>query len=95
MNQRKEIKQMNKVRPNKKGESGITLIALIVMIIILVILSAVAIRGITGQEGIINVSANAAEQHKIATYEERIEQNVRATVIAKGVLRKNSNFAET
>ncbi len=85
---------MNKWRPNKRSESGVTLIALLVMIIILVILSAVTIQGITGKEGIIGTSADAAEQHKIATYEERIEQNVRATIVAKGVLRKNSNTPE-
>ena len=85
---------MNKVRPNKKSESGVTLIALLVMIILLVILSAVTIQGITGREGIIGTSADAAEQHKIKAYEERIEQNVRATIVAKGVLRKNSNTPE-
>ncbi len=85
---------MNKVGPNKKSESGVTLIALLVMIIILVILSAVTIQGLTGQGGIIGVSADAAEQHKIKAYEERIEQNVRATIVAKGVLRKNSNTPE-
>ena len=86
---------MNKVRPNKRSESGVTLIALLVMIIILVILAGVTIQGLTGQGGIIGVSADAAEQHKIKAYEERIEQNVRATIVAKGVLRKNSNTPET
>ena len=52
-------------------------------------------EGITGKEGIIGTSADAAEQHKIKAYEERIEQNVRATIVAEGVLRKNSNTPET
>ena len=86
---------MNKVKPKQRSESGVTLIALLVMIIILVILSAVTIQGITGREGIIGTSADAAEQHKIKAYEERIEQNVRATIVAEGVLRKNSNTTET
>ena len=86
---------MRKVKPKPLSESGVTLIALLVMIIILVILAGVTIQGLTGQGGIIGVSADAAEQHKIATYEERIEQNVRATIVAKAVLRKNSNTPET
>ena len=86
---------MNKVGPNKPSESGITLIALLVMIILIVILAGVTIQGLTEQGGIIGVSADVAEEHKIAVYKERIEQNVRATVIGKGIMRKSSNTSET
>ncbi len=41
-----------KVRPNNL-EGGITLISLVVMIILLVILAAVAIKGISEQDGIL------------------------------------------
>ncbi len=78
-----------------KGENGITLIALFVMIILIVILSAVTVRGLTGKGGLIETAGNAAEEHKIVTYKEKIEQNVRETVVAKAVLRKNSNTSET
>ena len=85
---------MNKVRPNKSSESGITLIALLVMIIIIVILAAITGKGLTGNEGLLSVAETAAEDHKIAVYKERINNNVRETIIAKAALRKNSNPSE-
>ena len=87
--------KMNKVGPNKPSESGITLIALLVMIILLVILAGVTIKGLVGNEGLLFVAETSAEEHKIAVYKERIEQNVRATVIGKGIMRKSSNTSET
>lgn len=78
-----------------KSESGLTLIALLVMIIIMVILAAVTVKGIAGNEGLLSVAGEAAEEHKIATYKERINNNVRETVLGKAVLRKNSNPSET
>ncbi len=83
----------NKVKPNKQGanppfinhtqnERGITLIALIVMIILLVILTMVVIRGITGEEGIIEVSTTATEEYNILQYKEQIEA-LRENIILK------------
>ena len=86
---------MNKVKPKQRSESGITLIALLVMIIIIVILAGITVKGIAGNEGLLSVAGTAAEEHKIAVYKERINNNVRETVLAKAVLRKNSNFTET
>lgn len=77
---------MEKEKPNKTKEEGITLIALIVMIAILVILSAVVIRGITGNEGIVKTTADAAEDYNITAYKEQIEQEVRSVVIAKSAI---------
>ncbi len=82
---------MIKVKPKTTSESGITLIALLVMIVLLVILSAVAIQGLGGNHGLIESSQVAAEDYKITAQKESLEQTIRAEMIAKGTIRKNSN----
>lgn len=83
---------MNKEKPNKRSESGITLIALLVMIILIVILAAVTVKGLAGNEGLLSVAGTAAEEHKIAVYKERINNNVRETIVTKAVLGKTATL---
>ncbi|MCI9366626.1 MAG: hypothetical protein HFJ54_09165 [Clostridia bacterium] len=66
----------------KTKENGITLIALIVTIVLLVVLTAVVIKGITGEEGIIEVSTTATEDYNILQYKEQIEA-LRESIILK------------
>ena len=73
---------MSKWRPNKRSESGITLIALLVMIIIIVILAAITVKGIAGNEGILSVAGEAEEDYKITAEKERLDQIIRAEMIA-------------
>ena len=71
-----------------KEERGLTLIALIVMTIILVILSAVAIRGITGDEGIIVGTETATENYVIEQYREQIQQLVQSIILKDSLVGK-------
>lgn len=72
----------NKEINQSPSERGITLIALIVMIVIIVILSAIGIKSLTGNDGIVDVTSDAAEDYKIVSYKEQIEQVVYSTVVA-------------
>ena len=67
---------------NQNGEGGITLIALILMIIIIVIISAVTIRGLTGEHGLIDTTADVAQNYEIISYGEQINEIVHKTIIA-------------
>ena len=73
---------MNRKKKTITSEEGITLIALLVSIIILIILVAVAVRGITGEEGLIKTTGVVAEDYNITSYREQLEQTVRSVIIA-------------
>ncbi len=77
-----------------KSEQGITLIALLVMIILLVILAAITIRGVTGNEGILNVAEIAAEDYKIKAKQESLEEAIRAEMIAKATQGKTATLGQ-
>ncbi|MCI8654939.1 MAG: hypothetical protein HFJ48_03570, partial [Clostridia bacterium] len=72
---------MNKCIRQSPGERGITLIALIVMVIMIIILSAVVI-GQIGNGGLINVTADVAENYEVVSYKEQIEQVVHSTIVS-------------
>ncbi|MCI8519119.1 MAG: hypothetical protein HFJ51_03305, partial [Clostridia bacterium] len=72
---------MNKVINQSPSEGGITLIALIVMVIMIIILSAVVI-GQIGNGGLINVTADVAENYEVVSYKEQIEQVVHSTIVS-------------
>ena len=65
-----------------KGQeiSGITLIALVVTIIVLLILAGVSISMLTGQNGILNIAAEAKEKTEIAQSEEKVELAVMSAI---------------
>ncbi|MCI8519695.1 MAG: hypothetical protein HFJ51_06645, partial [Clostridia bacterium] len=73
---------MNKRINQQKREEGITLIALIVMIIMIVILASVTISKIAGNQGLIDVTADVAENYEVVSYKEQIEQVVHSTIIS-------------
>ena len=85
-----------KSKTNKNLERGITLISLIITIIILVIVSAIVIKTITGDNDLIGVATDGAENYKVAEYKEMIAAQITATIQAnmlKGeetTLRRNS-----
>jgi len=72
---------MNKLINKANSQNGITLIALIVMILIIIILSAVVI-GKIGNGGLIDVTADVAENYEVVSYKEQIEQVVHSTIIS-------------
>ena len=87
-----------KQKPNKTGEGGITLIALIVMIVVIVILSAVVIRGLIGNDSIIDTTTDVAEDYKIVSYKEEIDGVVQSTIInysSKGEIPTLQNIADS
>ena len=57
----------------KNGQKGITLIALIITIIVLIILAGISIAMISGQNGILNKTAEASVQADIAETKEKIK----------------------
>ena len=57
----------------KNGQKGITLIALIITIIVLIILAGISIMMISGQNGILNKTADASVQADIAGTKEKIK----------------------
>lgn len=57
----------------KNGQKGITLIALIITIIVLIILAGISIAMISGQNGILNRTAEASVQADIAETKEKIK----------------------
>ena len=57
----------------KNGQRGITLIALIITIIVLIILAGISIMMISGQNGILNKTADASVQADIAGTKEKIK----------------------
>ena len=65
-----------------KGQeiSGITLIALVVTIIVLLILAGVSISMLTGQNGILNRSAEAKEKTEMAQSKEKVKLAVTAAI---------------
>ena len=85
-----------KSKTNKNLERGITLISLIITVIILVIVSAIVIKTITGDNDLIGVATDGAENYKVAEYKEMIAAQITATIQAnmlKGeetTLRRNS-----
>ena len=85
---------MNQRKTKKRSESGITLIALIVTIAILVILSAVVISTIGGNKGLIKTSETAAEDYTKGTYEEQLEQKIRATILSYAVEGKEAGLID-
>ena len=74
------------MQTNQSSERGITLIALLIMIIILVIITAVVIRNITGDEPLIGITAEAAEDYKVESYREEISHTVHSEIIAKSAI---------
>lgn len=66
----------------KRNEQGITLIALIITIILLLMLAAVAIKALTGDEGLIDSTITAKENYNVETYREQINGVVQGEVIA-------------
>ena len=71
-----------------KEERGLTLIAQSSACVILVILSAVAIRGITGDEGIIVGTETATENYVIEQYREQIQQLVQSIILKDSLVGK-------
>lgn len=57
----------------KRNQRGITLIALVITIIVLLILAGVTINVLLGQDGIINRTQQAKEQHEYAAAKEIID----------------------
>ena len=57
----------------KNEQKGITLIALIITIIVLIILAGISIAMISGQNGILNKTADASVQADIAETKEKIK----------------------
>lgn len=60
----------NKRNKRQKEEIGITLVALVVTIIILLILAGVAVRSITGENGLVKQSKGASFKHELASIKE-------------------------
>ncbi len=84
-----EVKKMakNADESKKKGKiRGITLIALVITIIVLLILVGVSLSTLTGQDGILNKAAKAADQTNKMTAEEAIEVEVLGSYNSKGEL---------
>ena len=85
-----------KSKTNKNLERGITLISLIITIVILVIVSAIVIRSITGENNLIGMTTEGAENYKVQEYKELLIIQITTTVqenMIKGeetVLRRNS-----
>ena len=77
-----------------KGDKGITLVALIVTIIILIVLSAVAIKSFTGEEGLVGAAAGTTEDYKVADYKERVELQVRSTILERATIGKEANLED-
>jgi len=63
-------------------------------VVLLVILAAVAVRSITGEEGIIGASGDAADNYKIAEYKEQVEFTVRNTILAKAGKGQDVKFSD-
>ena len=71
---------------NKKKMNGITLIALVITIIVLLILVGVTLSTLTGQDGILNKAAEAADQTNKMTVEETVQVEVMGSYNNKGEL---------
>ena len=91
---------MKSIGKPKKFERGITLISLIITILIMVILAALVLRAVTGDNDLIGVTTEGAENYKVAEYKEMIAAQITATMQAnmlKGeetVLRRNSRWTK-
>ena len=70
---------MKKLKP-KNLERGITLISLVITILIMVILAALVIKTITGDNDLIGVTTESAQNYKIAEYKELLATQVTATI---------------
>ena len=73
---------MNQINKSTKRhpERGITLISLIITIIILVIISAIVIKTITGDNNLIGMATDGAENYKVAEYKEMLSIQITTTV---------------
>ena len=84
-----EVKKMaEKADKSEKKEkiSGITLIALVITIIVLLILVGVSLSTLTGQDGILNKAATAADKTNKMTAEEAVQVEVLGSYNSKGEL---------
>lgn len=61
-------------------ERGITLISLIITIIILVIVSAIVVKTITGDNDLIGMTTEGAENYKVAEYKEMLAIQITTTI---------------
>lgn len=82
---------MKESKPNQT-EYGITLVALVFTVVILAILAALAIKDITGDEGIISVTETATEDYTVIQYKEELLQVTQNTIIAYSAIRKRSKL---
>ena len=71
---------MNQSETKQNLERGITLISLIITIVILVIVSAIVIRSITGENNLIGMTTEGAENYKVQEYKELLMIQVATTV---------------
>lgn len=79
------------IKPNTKSEKGITLVALLITVVILVVLTAVAVKGITGNNGLIKTTEVVAEDYRITSYKEQIRQKVSSIVVGYAAMGKEAN----
>lgn len=85
---------MKQRKTKKHLEGGITLISLIITIIILVIISAIVIKTITGDNDLIGVATDGAENYKIAEYKEMIAAQITATIQANMLKGEETTLGE-
>ena len=71
---------MKQRKSQRNLEGGITLISLIITIIILVIISAIVIKTITGDNDLIGVATEGAENYKVAEYKEMLSIQITTTM---------------
>ena len=73
-----------------KKNKGITLIALVITIIVLLILAGVTIAALSGDNGILNQAANAADRTNVENARERISLEIMGAYNEKGRLDLNA-----
>ena len=76
------------------AEKGITLVTLVITVILLIILAAIAIRSLVGNDGMVETTLTAKEEHTIAEYKSSLEQVSQSVIMSNNIKGKETTLTE-
>ena len=85
---------MKSQKKTNMAEKGITLVTLVITVILLIILAAIAIRSLVGNDGMVETTLTAKEEHTIAEYKSSLEQVSQSVIMSNNIKGKETTLTE-
>ena len=85
---------MNSQKKTNIAEKGITLITLVITVILLIILAAITIKRLVVEDGMIETTLTAKEEHTIAEYKGSLEQVAQSVIMSNNIKGKDTTLTE-